>query len=399
VSGTDFSAALEPFVRQIGSKANSRGRGKQTMRRGRWTRILGRTVHFDGFSWWDRWSGVTGKFAASTSPADALSFGPDAMSDERADDERPAWAEAEPAPKGLWVLEHTSDPKFPFRLRIYTRGRSEPMLSFFVQDRWPGSNQHIYCLRENRMAEDVVVDGEIERVPVVALQRYGRRLSVVLDRPRQKRCDFQIVERAYKHPEPGAPATYEQIFWFTQTAMRQRRPRGVRLHSAATVTEARVRIASDERYPWALGSFATERGPLATGDYALMEGDKVLAVVERKTFEGLLADFGRMDILRQRLLELVAFEQHAVVIEAPYEDFLSPNKVHHWSATFCARAIADLYALFPRLRLVFCSNRKTAAEWTRSYFAAVWAVHTRLGEETDDYAVGSAVVLGPGRDA
>ncbi len=320
------------------------------------------------------------------------------MSDERADDERDGWAEPGPAPKGLWVLEHTSDPKFPFRLRIYTRGRSEPMLSFFVQDRWPGSNQHIFCLRENRIAEDIVVGGEIERVPVVALQRYGRRLSVVLDRPRQKRCDFQIVERAYKHPEPGAPATYEQIFWFTQTAMRQRRPRGVRLHSAATVTEARVRIASDERYPWALGSFATERGPLATGDYALMEGDKVLAVVERKTFEGLLADFGRMDILRQRFLELVAFEQHAVVIEAPYEDFLSPDKVHHWSAAFCARAIADLYALFPRLRLVFCSNRKTAAEWTRSYFAAVWAVHTRLGEATDDYAVDSAVVLGPGRD-
>ncbi len=320
------------------------------------------------------------------------------MSDERADEERDGWAEPGPAPKGLWVLEHTSDPKFPFRLRIYARGRSEPMLSFFVQDRWPGSDQHIFCLRENRMAEDVVVDGEIERVPVVALQRYGRRLSVVLDRPRQKRCDFQIVERAYKHPEPGAPATYEQIFWFTQTAMRQRRPRGVRLHSAAAVTEARVRIASDERYPWALGSFATERGPLATGDYALMEGDKVLAVVERKTFEGLLADFGRMDVLRQRFLELVAFEQHAVVIEAPYEDFLSPDKVHHWSAAFCARAIADLYALFPRLRLVFCSNRKTAAGWTRSYFAAVWAVHTRLGEAPDDYAVDSPVVLGPGRD-
>ena len=51
------------------------------------------------------------------------------------------------------------------------------------------------------MAEDVVVEGELERVPVVALRRYGRRLSVVLARPRQKRCDFQIVDKAYKHPE------------------------------------------------------------------------------------------------------------------------------------------------------------------------------------------------------
>jgi hypothetical protein len=287
-------------------------------------------------------------------------------------------------PVGVWVLEHASDPRFPFRLRIFTRDRAEPMLSFFVQDRWPGSNQHIFCLRESRMAEDVVVDGELERVPVVALRRYGRRLSVVLARPRQKRCDFQIVDKAYKHPEPGGATTYEQIFWFTQTAMQQRRPRGVRLHTAPTLNEARVRIASDERYPWALGGFATERGLLPAGDYALVDGDQILAVVERKTFDGLLVDFGRMDILRQRLLELTAFEQHAVVIEARYEDFLSPDKVHHWSAAFCARAIAELYALFPKLRLVFCSNRKTAAEWTRSYFAAVWATRGHLGEAIDE---------------
>src|SRR5256885_8744561 len=63
---------------------------------------------------------------------------------------------------GEWVLEEASDPKFPFRVRIYTRKRAEPVLSLFVQDRWPGSNQHIFCLRENRMAEDVVVDGELE---------------------------------------------------------------------------------------------------------------------------------------------------------------------------------------------------------------------------------------------
>jgi hypothetical protein len=34
--------------------------------------------------------------------------------------------------------------------------------------------------------------------------------------------------------------------------------------------------------------------------------------------------------------------------------------------------MADPYARLPRLRLAFCSNRKTAAEWTRHYFAAVW---------------------------
>src|SRR5918912_1662237 len=117
------------------------------------------------------------------------------MTDEQVgdhQDEREAGADGR-APLGVWVLEHASDPKFPFRLRIYARGRTEPVLSFFVQDRWPGSNQHIFCLRESRMPEDVVVGSELERVAVVALQRYGRRLSVVLDRPRQQRCDFKIV--------------------------------------------------------------------------------------------------------------------------------------------------------------------------------------------------------------
>lgn len=272
---------------------------------------------------------------------------------------------------GDWVLEHTSDAKFPYRLRIYTRKRTEPVLSFFVQDRWPGSNQHIFCLREARIAEDVTIGAEVERIPVVALQRYGRRLSVVLDRPRQKRCDFQIVEKAYKNPDPQGPTTYEQIFWFTQTAMRQRRPRGARLHTARPETDARVRIASDERYPWHFGPFASERGPLPAGDYALVLGGAVVAVVERKTFGGLLGEFSHMDVLRQRLLELSTYEHHALVIEAPYEDFLNPNRVHHWSAAFCARAIADLYARYPTLRVVFAANRKIAETWTRNYFTAI----------------------------
>ena len=47
-----------------------------------------------------------------------------------------------------------------------------------------------------------------------------------------------------------------------------------------------------------------------------------------------------------------------------------------------------MYARFPRLRLVFCSNRKTAAEWTRHYFAAVWAMRGHVGEPPDEGASG-----------
>lgn len=61
------------------------------------------------------------------------------------------------------------------------------------------------------------------------------------------------------------------------------------------------------------------------------------------------------------------------MVEAPYEDFLDSRKVHHYTPAFCAAAIAEIYAAHPGLRIVFCANRKTANEWARNYFAAVWA--------------------------
>jgi hypothetical protein len=266
---------------------------------------------------------------------------------------------------GLWILERCASDRFPYRLRIL-RGE-EPWLTLRVQDRWPAANQNIFCLTEREPPEAGEVLEEVERLPVVALQRRGRRLSVVLDRSRYKRCDFLFLSRKYKS---RPTEEYEQIFWVTQQSMRQRRPRA-RLVSVGTSRALSVRIASEERYPWRFPGSLTTRGRLSIGDYALMDNGRVVAVVERKTFENLLADFGVMPVLHQRLLELAAHEHHALVIEARYEDFLTSKKVHHYSPSFCARAIAELYALHPRLRVVFCANRKTANEWTRNYFAAV----------------------------
>jgi hypothetical protein len=269
---------------------------------------------------------------------------------------------------GFWILERCASERFPYRLQIL-KGQ-EPWLTLRVQDRWPAANRNIFCLREKEPPGLGEVLEEVERVPVVALQRRGRRLSVVLDRKRYKRCDFLFLTKRYK----GRPSEeYEQIFWQTQQSMRQRRPRA-RLVSAGATYDLTVRVASEERYPWRFPGSSTVRGRLPIGDYALVDGDEVMAVVERKTFENLLADFGVMPLLHQRLLELAAYGHHALVIEAPYEDFLAGKKVHHYTPAFCARAIAELYAAHPALRIVFCANRKTANEWTRNYFAAVWGL-------------------------
>ena len=175
----------------------------------------------------------------------------------------------------------------------------------------------------------------------------------------------------------GRPGeSYEQIFWLTQRSIEQHRP-AFKLISRTKTAKYIVRIHSNERYPWRFPGMVTERGNIPAGDYTLMDGDRILAVVERKTLDNLLADLGMVPVLHQRLAELATYDNHALVVEASYADFLNPKKVHHYTASFCARAIAELYVLHPNLRIIFCANRKVANEWTRHYFAAVW----NLGEK------------------
>jgi hypothetical protein len=221
---------------------------------------------------------------------------------------------------GTWILHRCEGDRFPYRVTIEDAA-GKPVLQLRVQDRWPGANQNIFCLREQ---EPALTGEEIERVDVVALQRRGVRLSVVLERSRYKRCDFLFLQRTYKN---RPDQSYEQIFWQTQTSMVQRRPKVVPpvLRSRRELT---IAIDVRERYPWRFAGSAVLRQRLDSGDYALLEGDTPRAIVERKTFENMLADFGVMPLLHQRLMELASHENNALVIEAPYKDFLSPKKVH-----------------------------------------------------------------------
>jgi hypothetical protein len=270
--------------------------------------------------------------------------------------------------KGIWILEKTQNDRFPYRLQILKGGK--PWLTLRAQDKWPTAGRHIFCLREAEPpATDEMLE-EVERVDIIAFNERGRRVSIVLDRKRYKRCDFLFLKKSYK----GRPEeSYEQIFWLTQRSIEQHRP-SFKLVSGQTSAEMIVRIDSNERYPWRFPGLLTERGTIGVGDYALMDGDRILAVAERKTLDNLLADFGMMPVLHQRLAELAAYDNHALVVEASYADFLNPKKVHHYTPGFCAKAIAELYALHPTLRIVFCANRKAANEWTRHFFGVIWSM-------------------------
>lgn len=276
--------------------------------------------------------------------------------------------------QGTWILEQCASERFPYRLQIFKR--DNPWLTLRTQDRWPAAGKNIFCLREEEPPHPDEELKEIERVNIVAFHERGRRLSVVLDRKRYKRCDFLFLSKPYKN-RPNE--SYEQIFWLTQRSIEQHRP-AYKLVSRSSSTEFIIRIHSNERYPWRFPGSHTERGSLPVGDYALMDEDNMLAVVERKTLDNFLADFGMMPVLHQRVAELATHDNHALVVEAPYTDFLNPKKVHHYSPAFCAKAIAELYILHPNLRIVFCANRKVANEWVRHYFVGVWGLNQDIGK-------------------
>jgi hypothetical protein len=266
-----------------------------------------------------------------------------------------------------WILEATGHKKFPYRVRI-TQGE-ENLLCLRVQDRWPGTKGHIFCLREDPQGLPNPAQ-EIEHVPVISIKRYGKRLAIILDRAINKRCEFLFLKKKYKQKE----GEYEQIFWRTRSNLIQRRIK-VKL---TTQGSPRLRIAIDknERYPWSFPGCMVERKNLPVGDYALVSENGLRAVVERKTFENLISEFGHMPLLHQTLGELEAYRYSALVIEANYSDFLNPKKLRFYSPAFTSRALAELQALHPDLIITFAGSRKLAREWTLRFFSAIMAHDT-----------------------
>ncbi|HEC63481.1 MAG TPA: hypothetical protein ENI38_03750 [Candidatus Acetothermia bacterium] len=261
----------------------------------------------------------------------------------------------------LWVLEKVDHPRFPYRLTI-TRG-GEVVLALRTQDRWPGSQGNIFCLPEEGR-EFPPPTGVLERVPVVSLRRYGKRLSVVLDRPTHRRCDFLFLKKPYKN----RPGEYEQVFWQTQQGLRERRPR-VRF-TVRPPRHMHIVIDTRERYPWRFTGCRVERQRLPVGDYALLVRGEIRAVIERKTFANLVRDLSDLRVLHQRLGELSAYPAPALAVEAHYADFLRSDRVKPLNVRYCVQALAELVVLHPGLAIQFLGNRKLANAWALSYFSA-----------------------------
>ncbi len=263
-----------------------------------------------------------------------------------------------------WHVERTMNERFPFRITISDDDGIR--LAVRAQDKWPGPQGNVFCLREPRGSAADEPLTPVERVPVVSVQRMGRRVSVVLDRKTRKRCDFLFLKRAYKN----RPGEYEQIYFRTQSGLRAHKTRNrLQIRGGG---ELSIAVDTQERYPWRFPKANVRREPLAAGDYALYVAERVVAVVERKSYENLLGDLGAVQVFHQQLADLAAYPRAAVVVEAQYADFLDTKRLQgRVSPTRLARALAELAALHPSVPVVYAGNRKLANQWVQAYFFAV----------------------------
>ena len=287
-------------------------------------------------------------------------------------------------PDNLWIVSATGNPRFPYRIEIRRGGRREVVL--WAQDRWPGGGKQIFCIREGEPDGSSQDFAELERVRIVHLERAGKQLSVILDRPTRKRCSFLFLTRRYRNK----PGTYEQIFFRTQQGMQQHRS-GARVELSGHGAY-RVVVDSAERYPWSFGGVPTERRQLPAGDYACEIDHELVAVAERKTFENLMGDIGKMQVLHAKLADLERWRHAALVIEAEYRDFLNPKKLNgYYSPAHLARVLGELHVIHPGIQIVYAGSRKSAEQWCQGWFAARARLHHRDRRDLRDGTGGAAV--------
>ncbi len=260
-----------------------------------------------------------------------------------------------------WLVQQTSSSRFPFRIVIQRNGKT--LLAVRAQSSWPGPGQQIFCLREETLDPDEPLH-TIESAAVLHYTQLGRKLAIVLDRATRKRCEFLRVQKPYK----GREGSYDQIFFRTESGIRSHRSRS-HLELKPSSSPLTIAVDSGERYAWSFPNAVITRRRLPVGDYALMENGRAVAIVERKSFDGLLTDIGSVQSLHHQFADLARSDRGIVIVEAQYGDFLDLRRTgRKWPVSYIARVLAELAVMHPTLPIVFAGTRKLANSYALQYF-------------------------------
>lgn len=245
------------------------------------------------------------------------------------------------------------DTSLPYLLRIPTPG--EPIV-LKARETWPRTSK-VYCHRAPGWPAAPEV---VERVPVRRCVKRGAAIELVLDRKRESRSQFVLT-----HVRGGR----EAIFWQTARTTKQARPRAAlpRARSGG-MQDVEIVVDSHERYAWKFSEQQahTVTAALAVGDYAVRDGEAVIAVVERKSLADLTSSL-TSGKLTYAMAELDGVGHAAVVVEERYSKVFSLDRVR---PAVMADGLGELAVRFPAVPIVFCETQALAQEWTYRFLAA-----------------------------
>lgn len=235
-----------------------------------------------------------------------------------------------------------------------------------TRETWPRTSK-VYCHRHDApwpAEPDIVAE-----VPLRSCTRRGAAIDVVAERTREARSQF-VMTRARGR---------EMIFWQSARVSKAARP-NVALPTARAggLSDLHIIVDTRERYPWKFAhqQVTTERGTVSVGDYAVHDGDDLVAVVERKSLADLAGSLssGRM---AYRLGELSEAPRAVVVVEDRYS---SVFKLRHVRPALVADMLAECQVRWPSVPILFAESRPLAQESAYRFLAAALREHL-MGRE------------------
>ncbi len=223
-----------------------------------------------------------------------------------------------------------------------------------ARETWPRSAR-VFCSDESSAWDESA--GIVDVADVALCRRRGAAIDLVLDRPQLARSQFVFTTAR------GRPA----VWWQTQKTVQAANP-GARIPRGRVPQRLVIAVDTREKYGWKFSGrdVSIERRALPGGDYGAVQGDVVVAVVERKTLENLATSLSDGSLVFQ-LQRLGECRRAAVVVEGDYPDLF---RTQPGRGSWLADMLGRLMVRYPEVPIVFAGSRKFAEEWTYRFFGA-----------------------------
>lgn len=208
----------------------------------------------------------------------------------------------------------------------------------------------------------------VERVALRSCARRGASIDLILDRARENRSQIVFTTARGR----------EAVFWQSPRTRKQARPQ---VHTpsarAAGIVELEIVVDSHEQYAYHFTGqqVRTLTRALPCGDYGIITSGKLIASIERKSMNDLVASL-TSGKLRYALAELAALPRAAVVVEDRYSQIFKLDRIR---PALVADGLAEAQIRWPNIPIVFCETRRLAEEYTYRFLAAA---HTWAATET-----------------